>query len=247
MGRHLRPGRGGRTRPCPAADRRRAGRRQARARRGRTPGRTSRPAASPSSTGPTTSRHGSGAARREPDRGLDPHPQAPGAARSLGRRRDGHAAGRSGRGRVRAVGRRDDERRCRDARSAAPPVRGGSDRAASPAPHRRSPRARARTPEAPRPARQVECSPDVMRVLARNAWPGNVAEMEHVLRTALTNQPMGTIRREDLPASCFATSLRPGAAGAGQAHGQQAAQVQRGRGGATRDRCAVPRNRRRRR
>jgi len=56
--------------------------------------------------------------------------------------------------------------------------------------------------------RQVSCEPEAMRVLSGYLWPGNVAQLEQVLRTALSRRPVGDIRREDLPVECFATSRR---------------------------------------
>jgi transcriptional regulator with AAA-type ATPase domain len=58
------------------------------------------------------------------------------------------------------------------------------------------------------PGRQAECDPDVLRTLARHPWPGNVAQLERVLRTALSRRRAGNVRLEDLPAECFATSRR---------------------------------------
>jgi sigma-54 dependent transcriptional regulator, acetoin dehydrogenase operon transcriptional activator AcoR len=58
------------------------------------------------------------------------------------------------------------------------------------------------------PTRHAECTADVMRVLARNVWPGNVAELQQVLRAALTRRPVGPLSREDLPPTCFTTSRR---------------------------------------
>lgn len=58
------------------------------------------------------------------------------------------------------------------------------------------------------PTRDVECTADALRVLAGNVWPGNVAELRGVLRAALTRRPVGHIRREDLPSTCFVTSRR---------------------------------------
>lgn len=58
------------------------------------------------------------------------------------------------------------------------------------------------------PARDTELTADAVRVLARFAWPGNVAELDQVLRAALRRRPVGLIRREDLPSSCFTTSRR---------------------------------------
>ncbi|SHK33461.1 Transcriptional regulator of acetoin/glycerol metabolism [Pseudonocardia thermophila] len=58
------------------------------------------------------------------------------------------------------------------------------------------------------PGRRESCSEDAMRVLARNAWPGNVAELRDVLAAAMRQRPAGVIRSEDLPASCRTTSRR---------------------------------------
>jgi transcriptional regulator of acetoin/glycerol metabolism len=58
------------------------------------------------------------------------------------------------------------------------------------------------------PGRAAQCSDDAKRVLARNAWIGNVAELNEVLAAALRRRPAGAIRREDLPPSCFTTSRR---------------------------------------
>ncbi len=54
----------------------------------------------------------------------------------------------------------------------------------------------------------VACSPEVMQTLLRKAWPGNVAELERVLRAALARQRSGQIRLEDLPEDIHATSRR---------------------------------------
>ncbi|MCO6000107.1 sigma-54-dependent Fis family transcriptional regulator [Actinoallomurus rhizosphaericola] len=56
--------------------------------------------------------------------------------------------------------------------------------------------------------RAVSCGPAAMRVLLRAPWPGNVAELEHALRHALTRRRAGQIRPEDLPESCHVTSRR---------------------------------------
>lgn len=58
------------------------------------------------------------------------------------------------------------------------------------------------------PGRDVQCGDDAMRVLTRNPWGGNIAELDEVLAAALRQRPAGTVRREDLPASCFTTSRR---------------------------------------
>jgi transcriptional regulator of acetoin/glycerol metabolism len=54
----------------------------------------------------------------------------------------------------------------------------------------------------------VECSPEVLQTLLRREWPGNVAELEEVLRVALKRQRSGRIRLEDLPEDLHAQSRR---------------------------------------
>jgi transcriptional regulator of acetoin/glycerol metabolism len=58
------------------------------------------------------------------------------------------------------------------------------------------------------PGRHATCTADAIRVLERNVWPGNVAELLEVLRNALIRRPVGPIRLEDLPPACFTTSRR---------------------------------------
>lgn len=58
------------------------------------------------------------------------------------------------------------------------------------------------------PTRQPECTADAMRVLTGNVWPGNVAELQQVLRATIARRPVGPIRRDDLPPTCFTTSRR---------------------------------------
>ena len=41
-----------------------------------------------------------------------------------------------------------------------------------------------------------------MRILARQPWPGNVAQLATALRAALARRPVGEIGPEDLPAGC---------------------------------------------
>jgi transcriptional regulator of acetoin/glycerol metabolism len=50
--------------------------------------------------------------------------------------------------------------------------------------------------------------PDAMQTLLRVAWPGNVAELEHALRSALARRHTGQITVADLPESCHVTSRR---------------------------------------
>lgn len=58
------------------------------------------------------------------------------------------------------------------------------------------------------PTRDIECGTDVVRVLARNAWPGNVTELEQVLREAIRRRPVGALRPDDLPADRLSLSRR---------------------------------------
>jgi sigma-54 dependent transcriptional regulator, acetoin dehydrogenase operon transcriptional activator AcoR len=54
----------------------------------------------------------------------------------------------------------------------------------------------------------VECSPEVLQTLLHREWPGNVAELEEVLQSALARQRSGRIRLEDLPEDLHAQSRR---------------------------------------
>lgn len=56
------------------------------------------------------------------------------------------------------------------------------------------------------PKTAVECEPEVMQTLLRRDWPGNVGELEQVLRAALAYRRSGRIRLEDLPEDVHATS-----------------------------------------
>src|SRR6185295_18066507 len=58
------------------------------------------------------------------------------------------------------------------------------------------------------PRRSVRCTPDAMRALLGYVWPGNVAQLQTVLREALTRRPAGDIRSEDLPSECFTSCQR---------------------------------------
>lgn len=48
----------------------------------------------------------------------------------------------------------------------------------------------------------------MLRVLLGHDWPGNVAELRDALRTALTRRPVGDLRAEDLPETCFVSGGR---------------------------------------
>ncbi|MEV6070982.1 helix-turn-helix domain-containing protein [Nocardia sp. NPDC052001] len=58
------------------------------------------------------------------------------------------------------------------------------------------------------PRRTVACTPATLRVLLGHDWPGNVAELREALRTALTRRPVGDLRAEDLPETCFVSGGR---------------------------------------
>jgi transcriptional regulator of acetoin/glycerol metabolism len=58
------------------------------------------------------------------------------------------------------------------------------------------------------PGRRIALAPDAMHTLLRGAWPGNVAELEQALRSALARRHTGLIGVADLPESCHATSRR---------------------------------------
>jgi transcriptional regulator of acetoin/glycerol metabolism len=58
------------------------------------------------------------------------------------------------------------------------------------------------------PGRQIALAPDAMHTLLRGTWPGNVAELEQALRSALARRHTGQITVADLPESCHATSRR---------------------------------------
>jgi transcriptional regulator of acetoin/glycerol metabolism len=52
------------------------------------------------------------------------------------------------------------------------------------------------------------CSPEVMRVLKHNRWPGNVDQLQSVLRRIVTKRRAGTIDLKDLPAECWTSGKR---------------------------------------
>lgn len=52
------------------------------------------------------------------------------------------------------------------------------------------------------------CSPDAMRVLMRNRWPGNVEELLGALRKVVAHRRTGVIGLADLPADCLAITRR---------------------------------------
>ncbi|MGD9986888.1 sigma-54-dependent Fis family transcriptional regulator [Pseudonocardia sp.] len=54
----------------------------------------------------------------------------------------------------------------------------------------------------------LTCSPEAMRVLMRNRWPGNVEQLYQVLRKIVARKRSGTIAPVDLPAETRATTRR---------------------------------------
>ncbi|WP_214108649.1 sigma-54-dependent Fis family transcriptional regulator [Acrocarpospora catenulata] len=56
--------------------------------------------------------------------------------------------------------------------------------------------------------RRVTCSGEAMQLLLRMAWPGNVAELDHVLGSALLRRRAGQIQVGDLPEQCHAITRR---------------------------------------
>jgi sigma-54 dependent transcriptional regulator, acetoin dehydrogenase operon transcriptional activator AcoR len=54
----------------------------------------------------------------------------------------------------------------------------------------------------------LSCSPEVMRVLTRNRWPGNVEQLYQVLRKVVAKRRSGVVELADLPPECRATTRR---------------------------------------
>ena len=54
----------------------------------------------------------------------------------------------------------------------------------------------------------LRCSPDAMRVLMRNRWPGNTEQLYQVIRKIVTHRRAGVITPGDLPPEVQATSRR---------------------------------------
>jgi hypothetical protein len=51
--------------------------------------------------------------------------------------------------------------------------------------------------------RSLRLSHQVIRVLEGYAWPGNINELEDVLRYVVARKPVGVVQAPDLPALCF--------------------------------------------
>ncbi len=58
------------------------------------------------------------------------------------------------------------------------------------------------------PNRDVRAGSSAMQTLLRHPWPGNVTELNDVLRTAVIRRPRGRIMPEDLPEMAHSTSSR---------------------------------------
>lgn len=56
------------------------------------------------------------------------------------------------------------------------------------------------------PGQEICCGHAAMRILLRSQWPGNIAELVMVLRTALGRRRTGEITPKDLPEFCHTTS-----------------------------------------
>lgn len=56
--------------------------------------------------------------------------------------------------------------------------------------------------------RPLTCSPEVMRVLMHNRWPGNVTQLASVLRKVVARRRTGVIELRDLPPECRSTTRR---------------------------------------
>jgi transcriptional regulator of acetoin/glycerol metabolism len=54
----------------------------------------------------------------------------------------------------------------------------------------------------------LTCSPEAMHVLMRNRWPGNVEQLQQVLRKVVAKRRAGTVEARDLPPECRVTTRR---------------------------------------
>jgi len=54
----------------------------------------------------------------------------------------------------------------------------------------------------------LTCSPDAMRILMRNRWPGNVEQLYQVLRKTIAHRRAGELAPADLPAEARAVTRR---------------------------------------
>ena len=58
------------------------------------------------------------------------------------------------------------------------------------------------------PRRSLRLSLQVVRVLEGYAWPGNISELEDVLRYVAARKPLGEVQPPDLPSLCFKSQAR---------------------------------------
>jgi sigma-54 dependent transcriptional regulator, acetoin dehydrogenase operon transcriptional activator AcoR len=58
------------------------------------------------------------------------------------------------------------------------------------------------------PRRSLRLSLQVVRVLEGYAWPGNISELEDVLRYVVARKPIGEVQPPDLPTLCFQSHAR---------------------------------------
>lgn len=56
--------------------------------------------------------------------------------------------------------------------------------------------------------RSLRLSLQVVRVLESHAWPGNISELEDVLRYVVARKPVGEVQPPDLPRLCFQRQAR---------------------------------------
>jgi sigma-54 dependent transcriptional regulator, acetoin dehydrogenase operon transcriptional activator AcoR len=54
----------------------------------------------------------------------------------------------------------------------------------------------------------LSCSPEAMRVLMRNRWAGNIAQLYQTTRKIVANRRTGVITVADLPPECRASTRR---------------------------------------
>jgi transcriptional regulator of acetoin/glycerol metabolism len=54
----------------------------------------------------------------------------------------------------------------------------------------------------------LRCSPEALRLLMRNRWPGNIGQLYDVLRKVVSKRRAGVVEVRDLPPECRAISRR---------------------------------------
>ena len=55
---------------------------------------------------------------------------------------------------------------------------------------------------------RLMCSSEAMQLLLRSSWPGNTAQLWHVLKQVVQHRRMGSIQPSDLPSECWTVSRR---------------------------------------